>query len=110
VSGRGHDAGPAGDAALAGLKSRAHGNSNAGRLYVRLVMEADQDRYPPAVLEELHLRLQEQYLKRRIGALRSRLGEGENVRDEQRHLFHLEQLLASVRASLTNLDPEEGRS
>jgi len=99
-----------GHAALAGLKAKAHGDSEAGRLFVRLVMEADQDRYSGAVLEELHLRLQEQYFKRKITSLRSLLGEGGDVQEDQRHLFHLEQLLASVKAGLTNLDPEEGRS
>jgi DNA primase len=99
-----------GHAALAGLKARAHGDSEAGRLFVRLVMEADQDRYSGAVLDELHLRLQEQYFKRRIASLRGSLGEGGDVQGDQRHLFHLEQLLASVKAGLTNLDPEEGRS
>jgi len=99
-----------GHAALAGLRARAHGDSEAGRLFVRLVMEADQDRYSGAVLDELHLRLQEQYFKRTITSLRSLLGEGGHMQEDQRHLFHLEQLLASVKANLTNLDPEEGRS
>jgi hypothetical protein len=71
------------------------------------VMEADQGRYAPAVLEELHLRLQEQHLGREIAGLRGELDRGGDVEQEQRHLFHLEQLLQSVRASLTNLDPEE---
>ena len=104
------DTARAGGAVLAGLKARAHGDSEAGRLYVRLVMEADQDRYSMAVLEELHLRLQEQHFKRTIASLRSRLGEGGDVQEDQRRLFHLEQLLASVKAGLTNLDPEEGRA
>ena len=99
-----------GHAALDGLRAKAHGDSEAGRLFVRLVMGADQDRYSGAVLDELHLRLQEQYFTRAIAALRSRLGEGGDVQDDQRRLFHLEQLLASVKAGLTNLDPEEGRS
>jgi DNA primase len=100
----------AGNVALAGLQAKAHGDSEAGRLYVRLVMEVDQERYSSAVLEELNLRLQEQYLKRRIAALRVGLDEGSEVRETQRKLFHLEQLLASVRADLTGLDPEERRT
>jgi DNA primase len=104
------EAGRAGDAALAGLTAKSHGDSEAGRLYVRLVMEADQDRYSVAVLDELHFRLQEQYFKRKIASLRSRLSDDGDVQDVQRRLFHLEQLLASVKASLTNLDPEEGRT
>ncbi|MFH0916248.1 MAG: DNA primase [bacterium] len=94
--------------AVAELKARAHGESEAGRLFVRLVMEADQGRYAPAVLEELHLRLQEQHLGRAINSLRGRLEQGGDVEQEQRRLFHLEQLRQTVRASLTNLDPEEG--
>ena len=58
---------------------RAHGDSEAGRLFVRLVMEADQERYSVAVLDELHLRLQEQYFRRTIAALRGRLDEGGDV-------------------------------
>ena len=99
-----------GRTALAGLKTHAHGDSEAGRLFVRLVMEADEKRYPVAVLEELHLRIQEQYFKRKIASLRGGLDGGGDVEKEQRQLFHLEQLLASVRSSLMNLDPEEGRS
>jgi DNA primase len=98
-----------GHAALDGLKARAHGDSEAGRLFVRLVMEADQERYSGAVLDELHLRVQEQHLRRTIASLRTHLGEGGDVQEEQRRLFHLERLLQSVRANLTNLDPEEGR-
>jgi DNA primase len=100
-------AGRSGKKALAGLQARVHGDSEAGRLYVRLVMEADQERYAVAVLEELHLRVQEQYLTRTISDLRSRVDEGGEK--EQRQLFHLQQLLASVKSNLTNLDPEEGR-
>jgi DNA primase len=93
--------------AITEMKARARGDSEAGRFFVRLVMEADQGRYAPAVLEELHLRLQEQHLGREIAGLRGELDGGGDVEQEQRHLFHLEQLLQSVRASLTNLDPEE---
>jgi hypothetical protein len=75
-------------------------------------MEADQERYPVAVLEELHLRVQAQYFTRSIAELRGALDQGgdEEREQAQRQLFHLQQLHASVRASLTNLDPEEGRS
>jgi DNA primase len=96
-------------AAFDELKARAHGDSEAGRFFVRLVIEADQGRYSSAVLEELHLRLQEQHLGRAISSLRGALEEGDDVEQEQRRLFHLERLLQSVRANLTNLDPEEGR-
>jgi DNA primase len=98
-----------GGVVLDGLKVRAHGDSEAGRLFVRLVMEADQNRYSGAVLDEFHLRLQEQYLSRTITSLRSRLDQGGDVQEQQRRLFHLERLLQSVKGNLTNLDPEEGR-
>lgn len=94
--------------AFSQLRTRAHGDSEAGRLFVRLLMEADQGRYAPAVLEELHLRLQEQHLSRSVNRLRRELQEGRGTEQRERHLFHLEQLLYTVRASLTNLDPEEG--
>ncbi len=96
-------------AALAALQKRARGASEAGPLFVRLVMEADQGRYPLAVLEELHLRLQEQHLMREIGSLREALDESADVAERQRRLVHLERVLHSVRNSLIELDPEEGR-
>jgi len=98
-----------GHTAVSRLKAKAHGDSEAGRFFVRLVMEADQGRYAPPVLEELHLRLQEQYLKREIRGLREGLEQGGDTEGKQRRLFRLEQLLQAVRANLTNLDPEEGQ-
>ncbi|NLO27580.1 MAG: DNA primase [Actinobacteria bacterium] len=98
------------EAAFAKLRSRAHDDSSVGPLFVRLVMEADQGRYSVAVLDELCLRLQEQYLKREIGALRATLDDGEDRVEEQKRLVRLERLLQSVRANLKDLDPEEGRT
>jgi DNA primase len=97
------------ETALAALKAQASSTSEAGPLFVRLVIEADQGRYAPAVLEEMHLRLQEQYLMRGIAMLRAGLDGGGEVADTQRRLLRLERLLQSVRASLVDLDPEEGR-
>jgi DNA primase len=97
-------------AAFARLKERAHDDSGAGPLFVRLVMEADQGRYSPAVLEELHLRLQEQHLKREISDLRATLDDGSDRAQEQKRLVNLERLLQSIRTSLKNHDPEEGRT
>jgi DNA primase len=96
-------------AALAELQVRARGGSEVGPLFVRLVMEADQGRYAPAVLEELHLRLQEQHLIREINVLRASLDGGTDMAETQRRLVRLERLRESVRASLTNLDPDEDR-
>jgi DNA primase len=96
-------------AALAKLRSQAHGDSEAGRLFVRLVLEADQGRYSGAVLEELHLRLQEAFFTRSINRQRAQLEEGGDVEANQRRLFQLARLLQSVRMNLKDLDPEEGR-
>ena len=95
-------------AAMAHLRKHARGDSAAGPLFVRLVIEADQGRYSPALLEELNWRLQEHYLLRQIGALRSTLENGDDAVDTQRRLFSLELLLQDVRSRLMNLDPEEG--
>ena len=97
------------EAALAALRARAGGGSEAGPLFVRLVIEADQGRYPPAVLEEMHLRLQEQYLMREIAVLRAGLDGGSEVGETQQRLLRLGRLLQSVRAGLIEIDPEEGR-
>ena len=97
---------PAG--ALAGLRSRTHADPAAGPLFVRMVIEADQGRYSPALLEELNWRLQEHYLRREMTVLRGSLDEGDDVLEKQRRLYSYERLLQSVRTSLMNLDPEEG--
>jgi DNA primase len=95
-------------AALAQLRSKAHAESAAGPLFVRMVIEADQGRYSPQLLEELNWRLQEHYLRRELTALRGSLEDGGDVIEKQRRLYSLERLLQDVRSSLTNLDPEEG--
>ena len=95
-------------AALVQLASKAHGDSPAGPLFVRLVMEADQGRYSPAVLDELHLRLQEQHLGNQIKALQAQFDQGGDIGELQRRLLHLQRLLQGVHGSLINLDPEEG--
>ncbi len=94
--------------AMAQLRAQATGDSEAGRLFVRLVLEADRGRYRAAVLEELHLRVQEQYLNRAIRGLRRSLEQGDESVETQQRLFHLERLLQAVRSSLLQLDPEEG--
>jgi DNA primase len=97
------------EAALAKLKAHAHSASGAGPLFVRLVMEADQGRYSPAVLQELYLRVQEQCLSRDIRSLRAGLEAGGDVENVQRRLVQLERVLQSVRVKLNSLDPDEGR-
>ncbi len=97
-------------AALDRLRARAHGDSEAGRLFVRLLMELDEARFGPAVLEELHLRLREQDLIREIGRVRGVVEKGNHTEADERHLLQLQRVLQAVRQTLTNLDPEEDRS
>lgn len=98
------------DEALQLLRQHARGDSEAGRVFVRLLMELDEGRYGRAVLDELYLRLQEQHLIREIGRLREAVEEGGHTEADERHLYQLEKLVQQVRSSLSNLDPEEGRS
>jgi DNA primase len=98
------------EAVLLALQARVRDGSEAGPLFVRLVMEADQGRFEPMVLEELHLRLQEQYLMSEIGHLRGTLEGDGDVAEIQRHLVRLSRLLQSVRASLMELDPDDQRA
>ena len=95
-------------AAVSRLREHARRDSEAGRLFVRMVLEADEGRYPPAMLEELHLRLQQQVLERRIASLRRRLDDTKDQRAVQEHLFRLQQALQQVRVDLLELEPEEG--
>jgi DNA primase len=97
-------------AAYERLRSHAHGDSDAGRLFVRLVLEADQGHYSTAVLEELNLRVHRQYLTRDINRRQSKLEGGEDIEKNQRRIFQLQRLLKEVEANLANLDPEEGRA
>ena len=64
----------------------------------------------PLVLEELHLRLQEQYLMGEIGKLRAALDGDGDVAETQRRSVRLQRLLQSVRASLMELDPDDQRT
>jgi DNA primase len=98
------------EAVLSALQARAREGSEAGPLFVRLVMEADQGRFDPTVLKELHLRLQEQYLMGEIGKLRAALDGDGDVAEAQRRSVHLERLLQRVRANLMELDPDEQRA
>ncbi len=98
------------EAALLKLKDQARPDSAAGKLFVRLVLEADAGRYSLGALERLHLRVQEQFLNRSVTSLRAQLGEGPDLVEVQRRLFHLDQLLHRVRLSLNSLDTDEGEA
>ncbi len=97
---------------LAVLEARAREGSEGAPLFARLVMESDEGHYAAAVLEELHLRLQERFLMGAISQLRSTLEDEdkEGVAETQRRLVRLERLLQTVRASLTELDPDDERA
>ena len=92
-------------AAVQQLRTRAQGDSEAGRIFIRLLMEQDEGRYGPTVLEELHLRLLEQHLIRTIGRLRAAVEDEAHTEADERHLFQLERRLQMVRINLINLNP-----
>jgi DNA primase len=96
-------------AVLATLQARVREGSESGPLFARLVMETDQGRYDSTVLNELHLRLQEQHLVRQIGGLRAQLDGDGDLAETQRHLVRLQRLLQSVRSELIELDPDDQR-
>jgi len=92
-------------AVIAALQSAVRKGADAGPLLVRLVMEAEKGRFDLMVLQELHLRLHEQWLTREINKLRASLDAGDHsLQVEQRH-DHLAVLLESVRAKINKLDP-----
>jgi DNA primase len=102
--------GPGGrDAGLASLQARARSGSDAGPVFVRLLMEADQGQYTPAALERMHLSLQAHHLMRQITALHAELDGGGDVQEAQKRHLHLSLLLESVKASINSHEPDEER-
>ncbi len=91
-------------AVLAALEARAREGSESAPLFTRLVMEADQGDYGPAVLRELHLRLLERFFVAAIGQLRPQLEGDGDVAATQLRMVELERRLQSVRASLMKLE------
>ena len=89
---------------LKALEARAREGTESGPLFARLVMGADQGDYALAVLEELHLRLQERHLLGEISQLRAELEGTGDVTAVQRRMMHLEQMLQSVRKELQELE------
>ena len=92
--------------ALLGDHQGVADDPDLSRLMVRVLMEADPDRFSAALLRERALRLREQYLVRAIGALRRRLEEGGEDADTELSLVRLEHLLHEVRAALAGLEEE----
>jgi hypothetical protein len=95
------------DKVLTTLQSKARENSETGPLFARLVMETDQGRFASTVLEELHLRLQEQFLVHETNKLRGALDGESDVAETQRRLVRLERLLQTVRAKMIELEPDD---
>jgi len=94
----------------AGFSTRTGTDSEASRFFIQVLVASDRETQGPLLLEELHLRIQAQHLRRAIGLLRQRLDADADVEDTQRRLLRMERLLQSVRTSLTNLDPNEGQA
>lgn len=88
------------------VTSLAGVDTDMGRFFVRLAVEADSALYSAAVLGERHLRLQEQFLAREVAGLRRSLGEDTVEVDTEQRLLRLEQLLHQVRAAATGLEEE----
>jgi DNA primase len=81
-------------------------DTDMGRFFVRLAVEADSVLYSAAVLGERHLRLQEQFLAREGADLRRSLEEDSVEVDTEQRLLRLEQLLHQVRAAAAGLEEE----
>lgn len=88
------------------VTSLAGADTDMGRFFVRLAVEADSALYSAAVLGERHLRLQEQFLAREVTDLRRALEEDSVEEDTEQRLLRLEQLLHQVRAAATGLEEE----
>jgi len=86
--------------------SLAGADTDMGRFFVRLAVEADSALYSTAVLGERHLRLQEQFLAREVTELRRSLEQDGVESDAEQRLLRLEQLLHQVRAAATGLEEE----
>lgn len=88
------------------VASLAVADTESGRFFVRLAVEADSALYSVALLTERHLRLQEQFLAREVAHLRRSLDEEGGEGDTEQRLLRLEQLLHQVRMAATGLEEE----
>lgn len=84
------------------LQDLADGDSEVGRFFVRIVMEAEEEKYSAGVMEELSLRLQKAELSRRIAELRKRMEAGQEV--DERSMYRMELLLQRVHTTLAGLE------
>lgn len=86
------------------LRRRSQEGSDLGSLFVKLAVQAENGPYSEAVLEELCLRVQEQYLARSVRGLKMKLEVDDTDKVTERQLRDAALLLNDVRKSLSNLD------
>jgi DNA primase len=86
------------------LHRHAREDSELGRFFVRLALEAEDGRHSAAVLQEMYLRLQEQHLARETASLKRSLESDDVDTQSEQRLYHLELLRQQVRTRLSNLD------
>jgi DNA primase len=88
------------------LKDRAAGDSDLGRFFIRIIMEADGDKYSSGLLHRHYWGLQDAKLGRAIAELRSGLdtNDASADRERERHINELEQLRHHVREALTGVE------
>jgi hypothetical protein len=91
----------------AAIARHARGDTDVGRFFVRLAIEAESGLHGPAVLRSQYWRLYEQRLTRSIAELTAQLGRGELDEEGQRHRLRLVQMRDQVRPSML-VDIEEG--
>jgi DNA primase len=92
---------------LAGrLKTLAGRSDEVGLYTVGLIMDDTAERLTPIQLEHDHLRLQDHYLSREIGSLKSELAEGSLEAEGEKRLLDLEVLQQKVRAALAATEDE----
>ena len=91
----------------AALSRHAKGETDVGRFFVRLAIEAESGLHGPAVLRSQYWRLYEQRLTRSIAELTARLDSGDLDEEGQRHRLKLVQMRDQVRPSML-VDIEEG--
>jgi DNA primase len=91
----------------AAIARHAQGDSDVGRFFVRLAIEAEGGLHGSAVLRSQYWRLYEQRLTRSIAELTAQLDNGELDEAGQRHRLKLVQMRDQVRPTML-ADAEEG--
>ena len=88
------------------LKTKAGGDTELGRFFIRLIMEAGGQRHTVSLLQRHYWGLQDVKLDRAIKELQSGLDNGDTVADIERgrHINELERLRLQVREALTGVE------